>query len=194
MGGARTQTHAALLDAAAELFAKQGYRNTTHADVAAAAFAGRTTFYEYFDSMEDLLVQLVEASLPPWIEQTLASIPSELSADLRMAEVCSRMIHFVANDNLGLVLHDDVRCLSPEMKQRVGVAHQDLAVALTEIYFEGVQEGRFRSMPPDLVGGLIDATIMAAARTLMNSNDPKGQVHEVADSAIEFLMSGLRQA
>ncbi len=191
MVGPRTETHAALLDAAAELFAAKGYRNTSHADVSAAAFSGRTTFYEYFDSMEDLLVQLVESWLPPWIEETLASIPKDLPADLRMAEVCSRMISFVATDNLGLVLHDDVRCLSPQMQQRIGVAHRELATTLTEIYVEGVQAQIFRSMPPALVGALIDATIMAAARTLMNSDDPKGQVHEVSDSAIEFLLSGL---
>lgn len=190
---ARTETHAALLRAAADLFAAEGYRNTTHADVAAAAFSGRTTFYEYFDSMEDLLVQLVEAWLPPWISETLASIPPDLSPDLRMAELCTRMISFVATDSLGLVLHDDVRCLSPDMQRRIGVAHRELAVAVTGIYSDGVAQGIFRAMPSSLVGPLIDSTVMSAARTLMNSDDPKGEVHEIADSAVEFLLGGLRQ-
>lgn len=192
MSEARNQTRAALLEAAADLFARQGYRQTSHADIAAAAYTGRTTFYEYFDSMEDLLVQLVEAWLPPWVERTLEEVPDDLAPDVRLAEICSRMISFVASDNLGLILHDDVRCLAPEMQRRIGVAHRALSAALVDTYHAGTADGSFRPMPLDLAMALVDSTIMTAARTLMATGDAKAHVHEVSDAAVDFLLAGLR--
>lgn len=51
----RARTRQALIDAAAELFERKGYDETTIADIAAAAEIGARTFFSYFASKEDLL-------------------------------------------------------------------------------------------------------------------------------------------
>jgi AcrR family transcriptional regulator len=51
----RARTRRALIDAAAELFERRGYKQTTIADIAAAADVSTRTFFGYFASKEDLL-------------------------------------------------------------------------------------------------------------------------------------------
>ncbi|WP_327358583.1 TetR/AcrR family transcriptional regulator [Streptomyces sp. NBC_01304] len=51
----RRRTRSALIDAAAELFARKGYDETTVAEIAAAAEIGTRTFFSYFASKEEIL-------------------------------------------------------------------------------------------------------------------------------------------
>jgi AcrR family transcriptional regulator len=51
----RIRTRQALIDAAAELFDRNGYDGTTIADIAAAADVSARTFFSYFASKEDVL-------------------------------------------------------------------------------------------------------------------------------------------
>jgi AcrR family transcriptional regulator len=51
----RARTRQAIIDAAAELFERNGYDGTTIADIAAAADIGTRTFFSYFASKEELL-------------------------------------------------------------------------------------------------------------------------------------------
>lgn len=51
----RARTRLAIVEAGARLFAERGYDQTTVADIAAAAEIGKRTFFDYFDSKEQLL-------------------------------------------------------------------------------------------------------------------------------------------
>src|SRR6266699_4601427 len=51
----RERTRRALIDAAAALFERKGYDETTIAEIAAAADIGTRTFFSYFASKEDIL-------------------------------------------------------------------------------------------------------------------------------------------
>ena len=51
----RARIRQALVDAATELFERDGYERTTVADIAAAADIGTRTFFSYFASKEELL-------------------------------------------------------------------------------------------------------------------------------------------
>lgn len=51
----RARTRQALIDAATDLFERNGYDETTVADIAAAAEIGTRTFFSYFASKEELV-------------------------------------------------------------------------------------------------------------------------------------------
>ena len=187
----RTQVRRELLDAASELFATIGYAEVTHADIAIAASIGRTTFYEYFSSKEDLLVQLVEDRLPRLAVEILDSIPEDLGTVSRLGELSLRMIEFVATDPLGVLLHTEVQRLDPESQQKIAGTHTSLTSEFVKLYRRGVREGVFRSMPADVAGRLIHEVIMAAGRVLKAAEDPAGRVGEVAGSVVGFLIAGM---
>lgn len=185
-------TRTALFDAALELFTRVGYGATSHADIAFEADMARTTFYEYFASTEDLLVQLVETRLPAMVEEMVDPIPRDLSPDERLGALTARMIEFVGTDHLGLILHSEVPRLSDEAQRRIAAAHGGLSGAFGDIYRDGVVSGRFRLMPHLLAGRLIHEVIMTAGRTVMDAPEPKQAVHEITDASVDFLLAGLR--
>jgi AcrR family transcriptional regulator len=187
----REQTRDALLDAALIEFGQHGFRNTTHADLAAAVGIGRTTFYEYFESTEDLLVQLVEERMPLVVADILEAIPDDLPPTARLRELGIRTVEFVGLDHLGLILHTEAMRVSEESQRRIGAAHAGLVGAFAEVYTAGVAAGAFRDLPVRVAGQLMFQTVMGAGRSIMDSPDPKGQVHETAEIAVDFLIRGL---
>jgi AcrR family transcriptional regulator len=187
----RAETRIALFDAALESFAVHGFRQTTHADIAAAVGIGRTTFYEYFESTEDLLVQLVEERLPVLVDEIVNAIPGDSDPVSRMRELGSHTVEFVGLDHLGLILHTEAMQLSSPAQRRVADAHAGLVRAFAEVYDEGVAAGVFRDMPHRIAGQLMFQTVMAAGRTIMDSDDPKARVYEIADITVDFLIKGL---
>ena len=188
----RIVTRQALFEAALELFAEEGFQRTSHADIAAAAGIGRTTFYEYFASAEDLLVEVVQQTLPDLVEEMVGLVPDSLEPDRQLGALCSRMIEFVGTDHLGLILHTEVPRLSEEAQRAIAASHRDLSEAFTASYRRGVDMGLFREMPDPLAGRLIFQVIMTAGRTVMDADEPKQEVHEIADTAVRFLLQGLK--
>lgn len=180
-----------IIAAARELFVQPGYGAVTHADIAAVAGIGRTTFYDYFTSKEDVLVELVESELPVTSAEMVASLPAEEPAAVRFAELACKMVEFVATDPLGLLLHTDVPRLDAGLQRRIAAAHEDLSDGFAGLYREAVADGRFRSMDETLALRLVFEGIMAAGRWLKHRPDPKQDVHEAADATVAFLVRGL---
>ena len=187
----REETRNALFDAALESFASYGFRETTHADIAAEVGIGRTTFYEYFESTEDLLVQLVEERLPVVVAEIVDSLSAQDEPRERMRELAIRTVEFVGTDHLGLMLHTESMTLSDDAKMRVAVAHAGLVGAFTAAFSDGVEAGVFRDLPLRVAGQLMFQTVMGAGRAIMDAEDPESQVHETAGIAVEFLIRGL---
>lgn len=183
----------ALFDGAKRLFATHGYARTSHADIAFEAGIGRTTFYEYFASKEDLLIQLVERDLPALIEEIVESVPAELPPDVRMRELTARMVEFVGTDHIGLILHTEVPRLSVDAQAAIAKSHRGLGAEFMAIYRSGVDSGEFREIPSALAARLIESTIMTGGRVVMDFDDPKQHVHDTAGSTADFLVGALRR-
>lgn len=58
-----SKTKLAIVDAARQLFAKQGLENTTMNDIALASNKGRRTLYTYFKSKEEVFSAVIEVEL-----------------------------------------------------------------------------------------------------------------------------------
>jgi AcrR family transcriptional regulator len=192
MAGERpVETRTALFDAAKKLFLEFGYARISHADIAYEVGMGRTTFYEHFASKEDLLVQLVEHELPALIDAVIAEVDPTLDSRRQMFELTSRMVEFLGTDGVGLILHTEVPRLSLEAQAAISKAHGGMSRAFMTVYRDGVASGVFRELPPQLAGRLIEQTIMTGGRVLMDSDDPKQHVHQMAEMTADFLVHAL---
>jgi AcrR family transcriptional regulator len=90
-------TRVALRDAAARLFAEQGYEATTVAQIASSARVGERTFYRYFDGKDDLLA---EQALT-WIDvlhQAIRDRPAQEGPYLAVARAMSAVAGDLAAD------------------------------------------------------------------------------------------------
>ncbi len=57
------KTRALLVDVARQLFAKNGFENTSMNDIAVAANRGRRTLYTYFNSKEEIYFAVIQTEL-----------------------------------------------------------------------------------------------------------------------------------
>ena len=181
-----------LLSAAEGLFAESGYSSVSPGDVAYAAGIGRTTFYEHFTDLEDLLAALVEARMPQVTDQLVAAIPQAETPTRQLTEFVVRMVEFAVTDPvLGVSLHQGLPALGPETQARIAAAHHSIGVEFGRIYRAGVEAGELRAMPGDLVGRFLQDLVMAAARTLIDLEAPEQRLVEVTDDLVRFLFHGL---
>lgn len=185
----KIRTRSRLVEVAREVFGTQGYSEPTHADLAAAAGIGRTTFYEYFDSKEDLLVHLVEVAVPELIDDLFEGLGDFGPYD-QLAALVTRMIEFVGIDPLGLILHTEVNRLPDEVQRRVAECHAPMSRRFVEVYERGVAEEVFVPMDSILAARLIYESIMTAGRVLKATKDPKQHVHRIAEAASGFVLRG----
>lgn len=94
----RARTRQAVVDAATELFERDGYDETTVADIAAAADIGTRTFFSYFASKEEVLFPESDAR----VQAAIDAIASRGSGD-RPPAVLLRALKQVGDDNDELV-------------------------------------------------------------------------------------------
>jgi AcrR family transcriptional regulator len=189
----KIRTRSRLVEVAREVFGTQGYSEPTHADLAAAAGIGRTTFYEYFDSKEDLLVYLVEVAVPELIDDLFEGLGDFGPYD-QLSTLVVRMIEFVGIDPLGLILHTEVNRLPDDVQRRVAECHAPMSRRFVEVYEQGVAEDVFVPMDSMLAARLIYESIMTAGRVLKATKDPKQHVHRIAEAASGFVMRGFSAA
>ncbi len=188
-------TRERLLAAAETLFAELGYSATSPADVTSMAGIGRTTFYEYFTDMGDLLAAMVEERLPAVTAEMVAAVPRDVPYRDQLAELAMRMIEFSVTDHvLGLALHQDLPTLGPVAQQRIAGAHRGISEEFSRIYRSGVAAGELRALPPQLAAGLLRDTILSGAKVLMTGPDPEARLAEVAGETVGFLLRGLDPA
>jgi AcrR family transcriptional regulator len=90
----RARTRQALVEAAATLFERDGYDETTVADIAAAAEIGTRTFFSYFASKEELLFPESDARVRAAVDAIADRGPDE-----GPAEVLLRALHQVGDDS-----------------------------------------------------------------------------------------------
>jgi AcrR family transcriptional regulator len=78
----RLRTRQALVDAAAELFERDGYERTTIAGIAAAADIGTRTFFSYFASKEELLFPEGDERIRATLDAIATRTPDEGPAEV----------------------------------------------------------------------------------------------------------------
>ncbi|KQX65509.1 TetR/AcrR family transcriptional regulator [Streptomyces sp. Root1310] len=94
----QARTRQALIDAAAELFERQGYDETTVAEIAAAAEIGTRTFFGYFAGKEDILFPDSDARA----RATIAAIADRDPAD-GPVDVLLRALDTIAESDADMV-------------------------------------------------------------------------------------------
>ncbi|GAA1886046.1 TetR/AcrR family transcriptional regulator [Asanoa iriomotensis] len=90
----RARTRQALVEAAAALFERDGYDETTIADIAAEAEIGTRTFFSYFASKEEVLFPESDARVRAAVEAIADRQPGE-----GPTEVLLRALHKIGDDS-----------------------------------------------------------------------------------------------
>ena len=177
----KLQSRKMILEAAISEFSKKGYKDTSVADIMSAADLGIGTFYNYFNSKEDLLFSLL-GRLGEAIRMALAEARAAERTSLELLEVGARVTAKFLDENrfvmplfLSASHHGAPHGGMPEGPGVVevpphGAKHQgrrmtpQIKQVFTEIIREGQSSGEIRSdVPVDRIAEMFHSLYQAAA-------------------------------
>jgi AcrR family transcriptional regulator len=166
----KQQTHAALVDAAARLFAERGYDRTTVADIAAAANVSTRTFFSYFRAKEDVLFAGTDQRLRALAEAFAADGPiSDGTLSDRPLETVHRILEHVLSgsddlpgpDRLAIMLtHPE---LQAQALQRLVAAQRLIADWLRRAYPDRLDGPLSQATSGAMVGALVGTVLSGAS-------------------------------
>jgi AcrR family transcriptional regulator len=177
-----------LLEYAAQRFAESGYHPTSVADIVGGLGVGKGVFYWYFDSKEQLFLELLreaQTDLRRHQRDAIAEEPDpvrRIELGVRAAllwwaahpEIVN-LVQFAATDET----------FAPAIRRGQEIALADAVVHLKE----AIAEGRIRDADPEALGHVVLGITGHLARELLHGrgDDPD----EVADLTCSVLLHGI---
>jgi AcrR family transcriptional regulator len=172
------ETRRVLLDAAARLFAEQGYHETSVPQIVQAAGVGHGTFYEYFGSRREILLALTQ----PIVEarERLPSLKSQNLADRIRAEIFWYLSDHVEHLELSKVWHAASN-FDPDIAE---TRRRERARRIARVR-KGIQSADVR---PDIDAGIAAAALVAMLeefthRWFIEGDGPGKSAHDVVAAA-----------
>jgi AcrR family transcriptional regulator len=184
------ETRQSLLQAAAEEFAREGYRGANINRISKAAGFAKGTIYNYFPSKRALMLELIDA---------IAAEHHRLVAEQVWQEedpICGLQRFFEAGadwiiDHLaeGRVMLTVLNSPDPEFKLRMWQGYQPMhQLLVTNVLVPGMERGIFRQLDPGATAGLLMTLYLGIGSTV----DEEGRSQLAPEWIVDFVLDGLR--
>jgi len=184
------ETRQSLLQAAAEEFAREGYRGANINRISKAAGFAKGTIYNYFPSKRALMLALID---------TIAAAHHRLVAEQVWQEedpICGLQRFFEAGadwiiDHLaeGRVMLTVLNSPDPEFKLRMWQGYQPMhQLLVTNVLVPGMERGIFRQLDPGATAGLLMTLYLGIGSTV----DEEGRSQLAPEWIVDFVLDGLR--
>ena len=181
-----------ILEAAAEVFAKYGYKKSTMQDIGDRLNMTKSNLYLYFDNKEDLYIKSVSYQLAKWSGEVKEVIKNLHSATAKFEVMCKKSFEYinenkivkdlVENDpDIFVINHDNDRFLEVNLKSEKMVK---------EIITEGMESGEFRQMNADNIDEYLFSTYMMFLIKIYSEKD-RFVTAKLVDDVVELLKNGL---
>lgn len=181
-----------ILEAAVKVFARQGFHQSTVAQIAKEAGVADGTIYLYFKNKDDILVQFFSFRAKQVFESFREEVDrAQTSAD-KLRNLVRRHLAEFQRDRDGAVVyqvetHQNSRMAEAQIRE-MSQMYRDL---IAEIIEQGQQEGTIRK---DLYVGLVKRFIIGAVdeviNTWLHSNEEYDLV-SMADPLVELFIKGI---
>jgi AcrR family transcriptional regulator len=177
-----------ILDESARLFAERGYHPTSVAEIVESLGVGKGVFYWYFESKEDLFLEILAFSSQDLRRRQQAAIGDETDP-LRRLEVGIRASLQWFRDHRHLF---NLSQFAATEERFAAVLRQNDAVAIEDVtrhLKEAMADGRIPDQDPAMLAHALVGATRHLARTYLYTGDES--VEMVADVAVRFVMGGL---
>lgn len=187
-----TDKYRQILDAAIKVFARQGFHQSTVAQVAKAAGVADGTIYLYFKSKDDILFQFYEYKARQVFERFRRAVDEATHAVDKLRNLVRTHLSEFQNDiNMAIVYqaetHQHRRAVQEAIKE-MSKMYRDIVTEIVEL---GQREGNLR---PDLTIGLVMRLINGAVNEVINAWIHAGGEYDLvsmADPLVELFLGGI---
>ena len=187
--GARSPQKQRILEAAAELFAKNGYEATGIAELSEAVGLGRGALYHHIGSKEELLYEISRTRPVEMVAFGEALLAENVSAEDKLRRLSRRMMETLSTNLTGAtVFLADSRSLTDRHRREIVKLRDRFEAIWAAILEEGVREGRFRATHPLVRKGVLG--LYNYSYVWLN---PDGELPptEIADLFSDFILHAL---
>jgi len=184
-----------ILEAAIRVFARQGFYQSTVAQIAREAGVADGTIYLYFKNKDDILVQFFNYRTKQVFDRFRAAVnQSDNSQDKLRSLIRRHLTEFQRDRNMAVVYqvetHQNSRLAEAQIRE-MSQMYQDL---VSEIVETGQQEGSIRK---DLYVGLVKRFILGAVDEVINTwlhSDKNYDLVSMADPLVDLFVKGIGTA
>jgi TetR/AcrR family fatty acid metabolism transcriptional regulator len=181
-----------ILEAAVKVFARQGFYQSTVAEIAREAGVADGTIYLYFKNKDDILVQFFSYRTKQVFERFRAEVnKSDNSLDKLRNLIRRHLTEFQRDRDMAVVYqvetHQNSRLAEDQIRE-MSQMYQDL---VSEIVETGQQEDSIRK---DLYVGLVKRFILGAVDEVINTwlhSDKNYDLVSMADPLVELFIRGI---
>jgi TetR/AcrR family fatty acid metabolism transcriptional regulator len=183
-----------ILEAAVKIFARQGFHQSTIAQIAKEAGVADGTIYLYFKNKDDILVQFFSHRA----KQVFESFRQEVDQAQTSLDKLRNLIHrhlaeFQRDRNGAIVYQVETHQSSRLAEQQIREMSQMYRDLISEIVEEGQQEGKIRK---DLYVGLVKRFIIGAVDEVINTwlhSNGEYDLVSMTDPLLELFINGIGQ-
>ncbi|OQZ94418.1 TetR/AcrR family transcriptional regulator [Mycolicibacter algericus] len=193
----RAQRRDQLLTAAFDLFAQDGYVNTSIEQICQTAYVGNKAFYELFDSKEDCFLALLNQigdRLKGEVEAELGRSAPDEPEELTVRRVATTFAHVLVDDpRVAVVAFRECTGISPQVEAR-RQENRRWAAAFIEAFWrsKAPPDADYRAMAVATVGGLFELVA-----DFLHATEPPRSIDELANDLTSFVLAvghGIRHA
>ena len=187
-----TDKYRQILDAAIRVFARQGFHQSTVAQIAKEAGVADGTIYLYFKSKDDILFQFYEFKARQVFERFRQGVDEATHAVDKLRNLVRTHLSEFQNDiNMAIVYQAEThqhRRTAQEIIKEMSKMYRDI---ITEIVELGQREGSLRR---NLTIGLVMRLINGAVNEVINAWIHAGGEYDLAamaDPLVELFLGGI---
>jgi AcrR family transcriptional regulator len=192
----KSQRRDEIIAAAKKVFARNGFHDTTIADIAKEAELAYGSVYWYFDSKDDLFRQLIaveEYGLRTHVAVALAKSGTQFGfaeAPFR-ASLRATFEFFDANPATAKLLFRDAYALDSRFDKQLGGVYERFIDDIEMLVAAAQHRGDVVAAPPRLVAYMLTALIGQMAHRRLSTDDGISAA-EAADLVVGLVIKGLR--
>ena len=181
-----------ILEAAVKVFARQGFYQSTIAQIAKEAGVADGTIYLYFKNKDDILVQFFSYRTKQVFERFRAEVKiADNSLDKLRNLIRRHLAEFQRDRDMAVVYqvetHQNSRLAESQIREMAQM-YQDLISEIVEL---GQQEGRIRK---DLYVGLVKRFILGGVDEVINTwlhSEKEYDLVSMADPLVDLFVRGI---
>ena len=181
-----------ILEAAVKVFARQGFHQSTVAQIAKEAGVADGTIYLYFKNKDDILVQFFNYINRQVLDRFRTAVEQ---ADDSLGKlhnlIRSHLSEFQKNRNGAIVYQVETHQSSRLAEAQIKAMSKMYRDIITEIVEQGQQEGNIRK---DLYVGLVKRMIIGAVDEVINTwihADESYDLGSMADPLVDLFIRGI---
>jgi AcrR family transcriptional regulator len=173
-------TRQQLLHAARALVIEKGVAALRIAEITDRADVGRGSFYNYFETKEELLAAIAKETIEELADAVMAELPEEDDPAVLASIADRRFIRLASSD-------PEFARLLINLDQGDDLFTMATAPYAREVLGGGVESGRFTMPNPDVFFAILAGSAFALIRAILSGHAPKNADSEHAEAILRLL-------